>query len=62
MSNCMSLTKEEVDFISLLDVGHAIVSLKGRINLPLYVVFPKVEVKKGLIEDDGIPSYSNLGV
>ena len=50
----MSLTKEESDFIDLLDVGEAIISLKGRVFVPLYVVFPKVELKKGFVKDEDI--------
>jgi len=54
MSNCMALTKEENDYIDLLTVGHAIVALKGRVNVPLHVFIPKVSVKKGLIGDDDL--------
>lgn len=54
VSNCMGLNKEESEYINLLDVGHAIVSMKGRVFVPLHVVFPKVEVRKGLVRDEDI--------
>jgi DNA helicase HerA-like ATPase len=54
MSSCMGLTKEEAEYINLLDVGQAIVGLKGRVFVPLHVVFPKVGIEKGRIKDDDI--------
>lgn len=54
MANCMGLSKEESEYLNLLEVGHSIISLKGRFFEPLHVAFPKVEVKKGLIEDSDI--------
>lgn len=60
ISECMSLTKEESDCIDLLEVGHGIVSMKGRVNVPLHVVFPKSEVKKGLISDDDIKRNNGI--
>jgi len=54
ISKSMGLTEEESDYIDLLDVGEAIVSLKGRVFVPLYVVFPKVELKKGFVKDSDI--------
>ena len=50
----MALTKEESEYVELLGVGQAIVSLKGRVFVPLYVVFPKVGVKKGTILDSNV--------
>lgn len=32
ISNCLSLTKEESEYIDLLQVGHAIISVKGRVQ------------------------------
>ena len=54
IANCMALTKEEREYIDLLEVGHGIVALKDRVFVPLHVVFPKVEVKKGFILDADI--------
>ncbi len=54
ISNCMGLSKEESDYINLLDVGQAIVSLKGRVAVPMQVVFPRAGVRKGLIGDSGV--------
>lgn len=62
MSSCMGLTKEEADYVNLLDVGQAIVSLKGRVFVPLYVVFPKVDVKKGLIQDSHLQTVRSSSV
>lgn len=39
------------DYLDWLDVGQAIVSLKGRVKVPLHVRFQTVNVKKGLIHD-----------
>lgn len=52
IANCMGLNKEESEYINLLDVGHAIVSMKGRVFVPLLVKFPFVGVQKGLVTDD----------
>ncbi len=54
MSNCMALTKEENEYIDLLEVGHAIMTLKGRVQVPLHVSFPKIEVRKGVVQDEDI--------
>ena len=51
ISRCAGLTKEESEYIDWLEVGQAIVSLKGRVQVPLHVSFPKVEIKKGLVQD-----------
>lgn len=51
ISNCMGLEKEESEYLNLLEVGHSIISLKGRVFVPLHVVFPKIEVKKGFVRD-----------
>ncbi len=51
ISKCAGLTREETEYIDWLDVGHAIISLKGRVLVPLHVSFPKVEIKKGLVQD-----------
>ena len=56
ISRCMSLTEEEREFIDWLDVGHAIVSLKGRVKVPLHVVFPKVPLDKGIVKNDDLHS------
>jgi len=51
MSSCMGLDKEESEYVNLLEVGHSVVSLKGRVFAPLHVSFPKVDVKKGVVLD-----------
>jgi len=54
IASCIALTEEESGYIDLLDVGHAIVSLKGRIHVPLHVVFPKIDIRKGLVTNDDL--------
>lgn len=51
ISNCMALTREESAYVDWLGVGQAIVSLKGRVKVPLHLVIPKVAVAKGLGTD-----------
>jgi hypothetical protein len=60
MSSCMGLSKEEYEYLNLLEVGHAVVSLKGRVFVPLHVAFPKIAVHKGIIKDSDLsnPDYS----
>lgn len=58
IATCMGLDKEEADYLKLLDVGQAIVSLKGRVFAPLYVAFPRIAVKKGAMGDERL-SHSN---
>jgi len=57
IANCMGLDREESEYINLLEVGHAILSLKGRVFVPLYVAFPKVYIKKGIIKDSDITIF-----
>lgn len=54
ISTCMALTKEESEYIDLLDVGHCIVAMKGRIHQPLHLLVPKVNIKKGIIQDSDL--------
>jgi len=54
MSLCMALTNEETDFLDWLDIGHAIVALKGRVHVPLHVSFPHISLDKGLVTDDDL--------
>ena len=51
IANCMGLNTEESEYVNLLEVGHAIVSLKGRVFTPLLIAVPKVELRKGMIRD-----------
>jgi len=57
ISNCMGLTKEECEYIDLLEVGDSIVSLKGRVSVPLHVSFSKVGVRKGSIKDSEVREF-----
>lgn len=56
ISLCMNLTEEERNALDLLDVGHAVVALKGRVKVPLHVRFPKIEIEKGKVTDERIGS------
>ncbi len=54
IATCMNLTKEECDTIDLLEVGHAVVSLKGRVAVPIHVRFPKISIEKGKVDDSQV--------
>lgn len=51
MSTCMQLSKEQFEFLSMLSVGCAVLSLSGRVFVPLFLVFPRVVVSKGKVSD-----------
>ncbi len=48
----MNLNREHLNYLDKLDTGHAIIKLKGRCYEPFLVVFPKIDIKKGLITDE----------
>lgn len=50
----MELTDEEREYIDWRQVGQAIVSLKGRVQVPPHVAFPRVGVRKGLVSDNDL--------
>ena len=56
IAQCMNLNKEESEYIDLLDVGNAVVSLKGRVKVPLHVRFPRIKLQKGRIQDADLPT------
>lgn len=51
IATCMGLTPEEARYLNLLEVGQAVVSLKGRVFVPLHVAFPRSPVRKGVVTD-----------
>ena len=51
IAQSMNLLPEQKRMIDLLDVGHAIVKMKGRFDEPIHVRFPLVGIKKGLFLD-----------
>ena len=53
ISICMELTEEQRKYIDLLKVGHAIVKVKGRIEKPVLVYFPKFEYRLKREESSG---------
>ena len=46
MSTCMQLTKEQSEFLGMLSVGCAVLSLSGRVFVPLFVAFPNNSTSK----------------
>lgn len=56
IATCMSLNKEESTYLNLLEVGHGIAALKGRVSVPLLLKFPKIDIRKGLIQDSDLRS------
>jgi hypothetical protein len=56
----MALSSKESEYLNLLDVVQAIVTLKGRVFVAMYEVFPKVLVRKGLIRDSDIVLLSKF--
>ncbi len=44
ISKSMELNKEQRKYLDILEVGHAIVRIKGRIEKPVMVYFPKFEI------------------
>ena len=60
ISRSAALTEEEGGYIDLLRVGQAIVALKGRSQVPLHVLFPKVSVGKGGTGDSALPGFENI--
>ena len=52
ISACMMLEIEEMKYIDLLEVGFAIVKLKGRAYRPMLIKVPFIPVKKGKVTDD----------
>jgi hypothetical protein len=59
MATCLQLSKEQSEFLGLLSVGCAVLSLSGRVFVPLFVYFPLVSVSKGKITDSYISSLVN---
>jgi DNA helicase HerA-like ATPase len=44
ISKSMELTREQEKYLDTLKVGHAIIKVKGRIEKPVMVYFPKFEI------------------
>ena len=54
ISEALNLSLEERDYLDLLNVGEAMVSLKGRLKSPLHVRFDKSPIQKGLVSDQDL--------
>lgn len=54
ISSCLQLSKEQAEYIGMLPVGKAIISLSGRFYEPVLVAFPLVPVKKGRVVDSSL--------
>ena len=52
----MYLDKDQESCLDLLQIGQAIVKLKGRFFQPVFVAFPLFPIKKGFITDNKIKS------
>ncbi|MEW5911313.1 MAG: DUF87 domain-containing protein [Thermodesulfobacteriota bacterium] len=51
ISSCLQLTQDQAEYIGMLPVGKAIISLSGRFYEPVLVAFPLVPVQKGRVID-----------
>lgn len=56
IGRCMNLENEQFRFIDKLNVGQAIVKLKGRFNVPILCFFPLIGIKKGAVTDEIVRS------
>lgn len=54
IAKCLELDSTEKTYIDKLDVGQAIVKLKGRCKEPFLVKFPKFNITKGMVRDDDL--------
>ncbi len=61
IARSMNLTPEQKRMIDLLDVGHAIVKMKGRFDEPVHVRFPLIGIKKGLYLDSNDEINKSVG-
>ena len=50
-ARCLTLDKEQQCYLDMLDVGQAIVKVKGRIKEPILIQFPLFKIQKGKIKD-----------
>lgn len=56
IAKCLELNEKEKSYIDKLEVGEAIVKLKGRCKEPFLIKFPKSEIIKGIVKDNHIKS------
>lgn len=56
MSTCLQLSKQQSEFLGMLSVGFSVLSLSGRVFVPLLVSFPLVSVSKGMVDDSFVLS------
>ncbi|MFQ6120031.1 MAG: ATP-binding protein [Methanosarcinales archaeon] len=54
ISKDMNLTKEQESYLDLLQIGQAIIKLKGRFYQPIFVAFPLLPIQKGFVSDERI--------
>jgi len=50
------LSKEQSEFLGMLSIGCGVLSLCGRVFVPLFVVFPRVFIGKGKVSDSFVCS------
>ena len=58
MSTCMQLSKEQAEYIGMLEVGQAVFSFSGRVFSPLFLSIPLVPLSKGNISDSFLSSHN----
>lgn len=61
IARSMSLIPEQKRMIDLLRVGHAIVKMKDRFDVPIHVRIPLVGIQKGLLLDENIELNRSVG-
>jgi len=54
----MQLSKEQSEFLGMLDVGFAVLCLCGRVFVPMLIVFPRIFVDKGKVSDSFVSSLN----
>lgn len=54
IASSMEISQEQRKYLDLLKVGHAVVKVKGRVESPIMVYFPKFENNNPETEEDGV--------
>jgi hypothetical protein len=57
MVMALALEKEHREYIDRLDIGEALVKVKGRVNTPILVKFPHYEIEKGKVTNSILQSF-----
>ncbi|MBN1156929.1 ATP-binding protein, partial [Candidatus Woesearchaeota archaeon] len=54
IATSMEISQEQRKYLDLLRVGHAVIKVKGRVESPIMVYFPKFENNNPNTEEDGV--------